>query len=235
MWRFGGACKTCAMRVIVTCGPSYEPIDEVRRLTNFSTGELGIMLANRLTHAGFEVLCFKGVGATCPLRAESARVIPFSTNASLRAELEAVENRSEIRFIFHAAALCDYRVKSVHSSSGAEIAAAKIPSRAGELTLTLEPLSKLVGELRQLFPACGIVGWKYELIGTRNEVLAAAARQMRETGTQMCVVNGAAFGAGFGVCQEGAELVHCADKARLCDHLARWAENEVSPASPDPK
>ncbi|HZJ15390.1 MAG TPA: hypothetical protein VFD27_10085, partial [Chthoniobacteraceae bacterium] len=129
----------------------------------------------------------------------------------------------------------DYRVKSVHSSSGAEIAAAKIPSRAGELTLTLEPLPKLVGELRQLFPACGIVGWKYELIGTRDEVLAAAARQMRETGTQMCVVNGAAFGAGFGVCQEDAELVHCADKARLCDHLARWAEDGVSPASPDPK
>src|SRR5678815_4728183 len=116
LWRDGGACKTCAMRVIVTCGPSYEPIDEVRRLTNFSTGELGIMLANRLTHAGFEVLCFKGVGATCHLRAEGARVIPFSTNASLRAELEAVENRSEIRFSFHAAALCDYRVKSVHSN-----------------------------------------------------------------------------------------------------------------------
>jgi deoxyribose-phosphate aldolase len=32
------------MRVIVTCGPSYEPIDEVRRLTNFSTGELGTLL-----------------------------------------------------------------------------------------------------------------------------------------------------------------------------------------------
>jgi phosphopantothenoylcysteine synthetase/decarboxylase len=27
------------MKVIVTCGPSYEPIDQVRRLTNFSTGE----------------------------------------------------------------------------------------------------------------------------------------------------------------------------------------------------
>ena len=40
------------VKVIVTCGPSYEPIDEVRRITNFSTGELGILLANRLTRAG---------------------------------------------------------------------------------------------------------------------------------------------------------------------------------------
>ena len=217
------------MRVIVTCGPSYEPIDEVRRLTNFSTGELGVMLANGLTRAGFEVLCFKGVGATCPLRVESARVIPFSTNASLRAELEAVENRSEIRLVFHAAALCDYRVKSVHSNSGAEIAAAKIPSRAGELTLTLEPLPKLITEFRVLFPASLIVGWKYELVGTRDEALAAAAQQMREAGTELCVVNGAAFGPGFGVCQEGAEFVVCANKARLCDYLAHWAECVVLP------
>jgi len=33
-------------KVIITCGPSYEPIDEVRRLTNFSTGELGVQLSD---------------------------------------------------------------------------------------------------------------------------------------------------------------------------------------------
>ena len=37
------------MRCIVTAGPTYEPLDEVRRLTNFSTGRLGIELANFLT------------------------------------------------------------------------------------------------------------------------------------------------------------------------------------------
>ena len=119
-------------------------------------------------------------------------------------------------------------MKSVHSGSGSEIAAAKIPSRAGELTLTLEPLPKLLSELRSLFPASQIVGWKYELVGTRDEVLAAAARQMRETGTELCVVNGAAFGGGFGVCRESAELVSCANKARLCEYLADWAECAVS-------
>ena len=52
------------MRVVVTCGPSYEPIDEVRRITNFSTGELGVLLTNHLVDAGCEVVCFRGVGAT---------------------------------------------------------------------------------------------------------------------------------------------------------------------------
>src|SRR5213592_2819055 len=118
LWRDGDACKNCAMRVIVTCGPSYEPIDEVRRITNFSTGELGILLANRLTRAGFEVLCFKGVGATCPLRVEGAQTAPFTTNENLRAGLTAVEGRGEIAAVFHAAALSDYRVKSVRSDDG---------------------------------------------------------------------------------------------------------------------
>ena len=213
--------------MIVTCGPSYEPIDEVRRITNFSTGELGIMLANRLTRAGFEVTCFKGVGATCPLRVEGAHMVGFATNENLRAELGALEDRNEIAAVFHAAALCDYRVKNVLTRDGSEIAAAKIPSRAGELTLTLEPVPKLINELGALFPASRIVGWKYELTGTRDDVLAAAEHQMRDAGTDACVVNGAAFGPGFGVCEPGAEPVLCTDKARLCAYLSRWLERAV--------
>ena len=218
--RVHGAC----MKVIVTCGPGYEPIDEVRRITNFSTGELGVLLANRLTRAGFGVLCFKGVGATCPLRVEGAQTMHFTTNENLRAGLAAVEGRGEIAAVFHAAALSDYRVKSVRSDDGTEIAAAKIPSRAGELTLTLEPALKLIGDLRALFPASRIVGWKYELNGTREDALAAAERQIHSAKTDACVVNGAAFGTGFGMCEPGVEPVLCADKPRLCAYLARWLE-----------
>ena len=47
-------------RVLITCGPAYAPIDDVRRITNFSTGELGVTLANAFATAGRKVLCFKG-------------------------------------------------------------------------------------------------------------------------------------------------------------------------------
>ena len=216
-----------AVKVIVTCGPSYEPIDEVRRITNFSTGELGILLANRLTRAGFEVLCFKGVGATSPLRVEGARVIGFSTNENLLAELAATEDRGNIVAIFHTAALCDFRVKSLQRSGGMETPAAKIPSRGGDLTLTLEPLPKLISELGALFPVARIVGWKYELAGTRAEAIEAAERQMREAGTAACVVNGKAFGPGFGVCEPDVDLAVFPDKPRLCAYLSRWLERAI--------
>ena len=220
------------MKVIVTCGPSYEPIDEVRRLTNFSTGELGIMLANRLTRAGFEVLCFKGVGATCPLRVEGAQTVNFTTNENLRAGLAALEGRGEILAVFHAAALSDYRVKTVQSSDGTVITSAKIPSRGGELTVTLEPALKLIGDLRTLFPASKIVGWKYELNGGREDALIAAMRQIDGAKTDACVVNGTAFGPGFGVCEPDVEPMLCADKPRLCAYLSRWIERAVFAGEP---
>jgi phosphopantothenoylcysteine synthetase/decarboxylase len=210
------------MRVVVTCGPSYEPIDEVRRITNLSTGELGVMLANHLVKTGCEVVCFRGVGATSALPVVGAKVIPFATNDHLRAELEELKDREKIGAVFHAAALCDYRVKSVHIRGGAEIAASKIPSRAGELTLTLDPSAKLILELRDLFPASRIVGWKYELAGSRADVLAAAIHQLAESRSDGCVMNGAAYGAGFGFLEPHKKPVHFVDKVALSTHLAGW-------------
>jgi len=214
------------MRVVVTCGPSYEPIDEVRRITNFSTGELGIMLTNHLAKAGCEVVCYRGVGATTTERVVGARVVPFATNQHLRSELEALEHRERVDAVFHAAALCDYRVKSVLSSCGAEVAATKIPSRAGEITLTLDPTAKVIHELRDLFPVSRIVGWKFELIGSRADVLAAAIRQLHESRSDACVMNGDAYGAGFGFLEPQQKPVHIVDKARLCAHLAQWLTGE---------
>ncbi len=210
-------------RAIVTCGPSHEAIDRVRRITNFSTGELGILLANRLALAGFDVLCLKGAGATCPIAVERGELREFSTNDDLRGQLEAARDRNGIAAVFHAAALADFRVKSV---SGAA-AAAKIPSSTAELTVTLEPASKLITSLRGLFPGALIVGWKYELDGFREGALARARLQLDSARTDLCVLNGDAWGRGFGVCAPGGGVHPCESKPALCDWLAEWARGEV--------
>ena len=210
------------MRVIITCGPSFEPIDGVRRLTNFSTGELGLLLAAELSRAGHEVICLKGEGAVSRAGFGGARVISFSTNADLLARLRDI-GAGGAGAVFHAAALCDYRVKSVRGSDGAVLEAEKLPSRAGELTLTLEPAVKLLPELRELFPAAKITGWKYELDGAPADALAKAREQLAACRTDACVVNGAAWGTGFGFVEPGREPVNLGDKPALCAFLARWA------------
>ena len=202
------------MRAIVTCGPSYEPIDQVRRITNFSTGELGVRLANRLARDGHDVTCFRGVAATRALTLDGTRHVPFSTNDDLLAKLDAVERREEIGAVFQAAALADFRVKGASP-------ARKMSSRAGTVTLTLVPATKLIGRLRELFPKAWIVGWKYELDGGREDVLEKARRQLAENGTDVCVANGAAYGEGFGIVRAGTELQHCVNKVELCEWLAQ--------------
>ena len=69
---------------VVTCGPAYEPIDKVRRITNQSTGELGSLLSETLARANFEVLCLRGERAVYPAP-QDVKVVPFTTNASLLA------------------------------------------------------------------------------------------------------------------------------------------------------
>jgi len=213
------------MRVIVTCGPSHEPIDRVRRLTNFSTGELGLLLAAELLRAGHEVICLKGEGATARTDPGSARVVGFSTNGDLLERLVEIQ-AGGAGAIFHAAALCDYRVKSVRGADGSALKADKLPSRSGELTMTLEPAEKVLPRLRAIFPAARIVGWKYELDGTRADAQSKGFAQMATCGTDACVVNGAAWGSGFGFVEPGREPVPVADKPKLCAFLSQWLGRE---------
>ena len=200
-------------RVIVTCGPSYEPIDDVRRITNFSTGETGTLLALALSAAGCDVLCFRGEAATW--HEAALRCVPFSTNDDLLAKLKAVEAPETITAIFHAAALADFRVTRHRSER-------KILSREGELTLTLVPATKLLGRLRGLFPNARVVGWKYELDDTRDDALAMGRAQIAAHATDACVVNGTAYGQGFGFLAPEGALTHLEDKPALCVFFAQW-------------
>ena len=72
------------MNCIVTAGPTYEPMDNVRRLTNFSTGQLGTELANFMAAHGHEVTLLIGEQATYGGERNAHHVLPFSTTANLR-------------------------------------------------------------------------------------------------------------------------------------------------------
>jgi phosphopantothenoylcysteine synthetase/decarboxylase len=214
------------MRVVITCGPAMAPIDAVRRITNFSTGELGVRLANACAAAGHEVLCFKGEAATTTLPpGDGVAWQIFTTNDDLAAKLADVGGAAAV---FHAAALCDYEVARVRNEYGEILDAAKIPSREGELHLELKPARKLLPELPAMFPGARIVGWKYELVGALADALHAAAHQLEDCGTEYCVVNGAAYGAGFGLVDRRARVRHFVDKAALCDGLVALIGGSLS-------
>ncbi len=195
------------MRIVITGGPSSEPIDQVRAITNRSTGELAVKLARRVAASGHSVELFLGQGAI--FRSESAKY--FWTNEDLYRLLSDVVERHHIHAVFHAAALSDFGVAKLDIPGG-QPGAAKISSDAEFIQLRLAPKPKLI------FANAYIVGWKFELDGTLEDIVREGIQQIRLNRTNACVINGEAFGPGFGFCT-GNGLVHT---TATRDELADW-------------
>lgn len=211
-------------RAVVTCGPSLSPIDSVRRITNFSTAELGVRLTESLLEHGWEVLCFKGSGATYRDPEGSALSLrQFTTNSDLHANLHSEPEREQVSVVFHAAALSDYEVTSVLTLDGEPLQDRKISSRLPGLQLIMQPAPKLLPELGSLFPNARIVGWKFELEGDRNSALRKAKQQLHENNSALCVLNGAAYGDGFGILDPQGACQNVLTRGELCNLLTVWA------------
>jgi len=222
------------MKILLTCGPSYEPIDGARRMTNMSTGKLGVTLANFFSDAGHEVTCLKGEGSTCPGPVRTARLETFTTNDDLAQQLESISRVENVDAILHAAALCDYRVDQVLNASGEAMTSTKFATRDGRLHLVLAPAVKVLPRIRGWFPDARIVGWKYELAGTRDDAFSKAWKQLHDCHTDACVLNGAAYGEGFALCHADGRVEDAADTPGLFALLDQWLQNEAAAVSPRP-
>src|SRR5215204_3700542 len=143
------------MRCIVTAGPTYEPLDQVRRLTNHSTGRLGSELTNYFSQCGHEVTLLIGEQATWRGEREAARVETFTTTDNLRLRLRALADESWDA-VFHAAAVSDFTFGKTYSRGANgelhELHAGKYSTRSGPLLAELVPTAKIISDLRAWFP-----------------------------------------------------------------------------------
>jgi phosphopantothenate---cysteine ligase (CTP) len=218
------------MHCIVTAGPTFEPLDEVRRLTNFSTGRLGTELANHLVARGHRVTLFLGDQATWAGPRQARRVVRFGTTTELLRALEAC-SKGRVDAVFHAAAVSDFafgRVWRQTASGGlTRVRGGKIDTRQGSLLAELRPTPKVIAHLRGWFPHALLVGWKYEVMGNHSRAVARAQRQIKENQTDACIVNGRAYGDGFGLVRAGGGVMPLASRRRLLAVLERLLESRV--------
>jgi len=130
------------MHLLITAGPTREPIDAVRFLSNRSSGRLGLALTRAALDAGHTVTLLLGpiehASANEPLP-QAARIERFETTRELKALLDAHFPVCDV--LIMAAAVTDYRPTHRHEG--------KLPrGEPGETqTLELEPTPDLIGEL----------------------------------------------------------------------------------------
>src|SRR5437773_4194873 len=124
------------MKFLVTAGPTYEPLDQVRRLTNFSTGKLGSELANLLVSRRHSVRLLLGYYATYRGEQAAQEIETFTTTADLAQRLEKL-SPSTFDAVFHAAAVSDFAFGKIwerpYCQDLREVNLAKVSTRQGTL------------------------------------------------------------------------------------------------------
>lgn len=160
-------------RVVVIAGSTVEPIDDIRIVSNRSSGATGLELARSAFEHGAEVELWLGrhevsVPAWLPTRS-------FDTTA----DLAAMVGKALADVCLVPAAISDFSPKKQKG---------KIPSRDGALTLDLQPTPKVLAALRKATKGT-LVGFKAEAEVSAAELKTKAMALLKEADLDLVVAN----------------------------------------------
>ncbi len=166
-------------RLLITAGPTHEPIDSVRFVGNRSSGRMGIALAEAAIARGWSVTLLLGPATSEPSDA-AIDVVRFRTCADLQSLLQAHAPKADV--LVMAAAVADYRPKPNPAMSGGKFRRTDAP-----LILELEPTPDLLaGISKTRRPDQLFVGFALE---PRRELLESAQRKLVKKKVDMVVGN----------------------------------------------
>lgn len=168
--------------VIVTAGPTHEPIDPVRYLTNRSSGKMGYAIAQEAADRGARTILVSGPTAlTAPRGVE---VIQVETALEMRAAM--LDHLPKATVVIKAAAVSDYRLSRPSTS--------KVKKSEKSQTLELVPNPDILKEIGAQKGARIVVGFAAET----GDLLRQAGGKLKEKNLDLIVVNDiGAEGAGF--------------------------------------
>jgi phosphopantothenoylcysteine decarboxylase/phosphopantothenate--cysteine ligase len=167
-------------RVLITAGPTWVAIDDVRVISNIATGETGILLANKLTDLDvLTTLVLGPVGACC--LDKSIKLIRFRFFEELKNKLakELAANRYDV--VIHSAAVSDYR-------PGKKVKG-KIKSDLKECKLKLIRTPKLIDLIKKISPSAFLVGFKFEMDPSKGNLIRSAERLLNQAQLDCVVAN----------------------------------------------
>jgi phosphopantothenoylcysteine decarboxylase / phosphopantothenate---cysteine ligase len=132
-----------SIRLLVTAGPTHEPIDAVRYIANRSSGRLGLAIAVAATGRGLPTTLLLGPTALRPPDRTLLSVHRFRDTASLQELLDRHWPQQDV--LIMAAAVADYR--PVTGAIRGDAGAGKIARGDQPIALHLEPTPDLVADL----------------------------------------------------------------------------------------
>jgi len=201
-------------RVLITSGPTHEPIDPVRFVGNRSTGRMGAALAAEAAARGAAVTVVLGPGAVVPAGAD---VVSVATAEEMRDAVLARFDDADV--LVMAAAVADFRPKVA--------ADRKLKKDAGPPEVILEPTPDILGELGERRANKVLVGFAAET----EDLEDAGRRKLGAKRVDLLVVNLVGReGTGFGS-ETNEAMILSADGDE--EPLRRWSKRELAAAVVD--
>jgi len=197
-------------RFLITAGPSREPLDPVRYISNRSSGKMGYALARAAVRRGAGVVLVSGPSAIEPPSA--VRLIPVNTAAEMRRAV--LEQFPECTAVIMAAADADYRPVDASSK--------KLKRGKAPLDIRLEPNPDILRELGRRKNGKLLVGFAAET----EELIANATRKLHEKNLDLIVANDVTqAGGGFDGDTNIATIV---DRSGASDSLSLMTKDELA-------
>ena len=198
------------MKFLLTAGPTREPLDPIRFLSNRSSGKMGYALAEAAQRAGHEVVLISGPSALA--RPAGVHFLQIETAQEM---LEAVRDSiTDTDCAIFAAAVADYRP--------AKIADQKIKKSADSLTLVLERTPDILGSMRSLGYRGLLVGFAAE---TEN-LLENARGKLVKKGCDLIVANDVSQrGIGFEADDNAVTLVYAGGRE---DSIRKMSKRDLA-------
>lgn len=185
-------------KIVITAGGTSEKIDNVRKITNSSSGKLGVTLANHLLNENEELMIYY-VCSKNSLRPtdERVKIIEIDGTIDLKKEIESLLLNEKIDYFIHSMAVSDYMTdyvttierikKSVKNTNNVDeafsnidiINESKISSYEDNLVIVLKPTPKIISIIKNLSPSTYLVGFKL-LDGVSKEKLVEVAKKLRD-------------------------------------------------------
>jgi phosphopantothenoylcysteine decarboxylase / phosphopantothenate---cysteine ligase len=186
--------------VLVTAGPTYEPIDPVRGITNRSSGRMGYALAEAAVSRGARVSLVTGpVSIEPPVEVKTVRV---QSAAEMYAAV--MQRLDSTTMVIMAAAVSDYRVVGTASQ--------KIKKKGERLTLELEETEDILAAICRQKGSRVVIGFAAET----DDVLANAKRKLLDKRADMIVANDVSLSdSGFDVATNRITLVSASETVQL--------------------
>jgi len=212
------------MRVLVTAGPTREYLDDVRYLSNASSGRMGYAIAQAGIDLGWEVVLISGPVEIPP--PSGCRNISVVTTAEMREA--ALQEFPRCQGVIAAAAVCDYQPR--------ERIAGKLTKTGGPITLEMIETDDVLAELGRGKIHQWVVGFALEARNPRENAL----QKLRRKNCDWIVLNApSAIGADSNevelIDRQGEIVQHWSGSKHLvAKNLVQWLQQATQPDDPDP-